>query len=128
MSCDGFVHFFSQIFEKERFKGHYGVGVFILSNLISSFPFLILMTLSSVSITYFVVKFRTGFYHFMYAALDLLISIAIVESCMMVVASLVPNFMMGIIVGAGFIVRISLNFFFYYDQMILDYWQFCRGL
>lgn len=40
----------------------------------------------------------------MYAALDLLLSIAVIESCMMVVAALVPNFMMGVIVGAGLIV------------------------
>lgn len=30
---------------------------------------------------------------------------ATVESCMMVVASLVPNYMMGIVVGVGFSVR-----------------------
>lgn len=62
------------------------------------------MALSSASIFYFMVKFHPGFFHFMYAALDLLLSIAVIESCMMVVAALVPNFMMGVIVGAGLIV------------------------
>lgn len=94
-----------QIFDKERAKGHYGVGVFIVSNLISSLPFLIVMAFSSASITYFTVKFHSGFSHFIFAALDLFISIAIVEICMMVVASLLPNSLMGLIVGAAFIVR-----------------------
>lgn len=50
------------------------------------------------------VKYHSGFSHFTYAFLDLLISISVVESCMMVVAALVPNFLMGVVVGAGIIV------------------------
>lgn len=95
-----------QVFYKERLNGHYGVGVFILSNLISSLPFLIVMSSSSISITYFMVKFHPGSSHFMYAVVDLLLSISVVESCMMVVAALVPNFLMGVVVGAGIIVSI----------------------
>lgn len=93
-----------QIFYKERQNGYYGVGVFILSNFISSFPFLVTMSVSSVSITYVMVKYHPGISHFMYTALDLLFSMAVVESCMMVVAAIVPNFLMGVIIGAGFLV------------------------
>ncbi|KAL0434493.1 UNVERIFIED_CONTAM: ABC transporter G family member 13 [Sesamum latifolium] len=49
------------------------------------------------------VKFHPALFHFMFAALDLLLSIAVVESCMMVIAAIVPNFMMCVIIGAGFI-------------------------
>lgn len=94
------------MFHKERINGHYGVGVFIISNLVSSFPFLVVMSFSSASIIYFMVKFHAGFSHYIYAVLDLYLSIAVVESCMMVVAALVPNFLMGVIVGAGFIVSL----------------------
>lgn len=79
--------------------------MFILSNFLSSFPFLALMSLGSATITYYLVKFHPGFSHFMYVYLDLLFSISVVESCMMVIASLVPNFLMGLVIGAGFIVR-----------------------
>lgn len=95
-----------QIFSKERLNGHYGVGVYNLSNFISSFPFLVMMSFSSASITYFIAKFHPGLSHFTFATLDLLISIAVVESSMLVVASVVPNFLMGVIIGAGFIVSI----------------------
>lgn len=67
------------------------------------------MTLATSSITYYMVKFRPGISHFTYVSLDLISSIAAVESCMMMIASLVPNFMMGVIIGSGYIVR-TVNF------------------
>ncbi|KAF7119647.1 hypothetical protein RHSIM_Rhsim13G0217900 [Rhododendron simsii] len=105
MSIGGFPSFIEEmkIFYKERLNGHYGVGVFILSNFLSSFPFLAMMSLSTVTITYYMVKLHPGFSHYIYTYLDLLSSIAVIESCMMVVASLVPNFLMGLITGAGII-------------------------
>lgn len=42
--------------------------------------------------------------------LDLLSAIAAVESSMMIIASLVPNYLMGVIVGAGYLVRTAYNF------------------
>lgn len=80
----------------------------MLSNFISSIPFLTLMAFVTAMVTYNMVKFQSGFSHITYACLDLLFSIAVVESCMMVIASLVPNFMMGIITGSGFIVRFNI--------------------
>ncbi|XP_057955499.1 ABC transporter G family member 12-like isoform X2 [Malania oleifera] len=105
MSIGGFPSFIEEmkVFHRERLNGHYGVAVFILSNFLSSFPFLAAMSVSTITITYNMVKFRPGLPHFLYACLDLFSCIAVVESCMMIVASLVPNFLMGIITGAGFI-------------------------
>ncbi|MCE5166105.1 ABC transporter G member 15 [Datura stramonium] len=119
MSIGGFPSFIEEmkIFEKERKSGHYGVGVFILSNFISSFPFLVVMCLCSAAITYNLVKFHPGFFHFLYAAIVLLSSIAVVESCMMVVACFVPNFTMGLVLGAGLLVSIStIPFIILLDQ------------
>ncbi|KAL8545124.1 hypothetical protein ACS0TY_005353 [Phlomoides rotata] len=128
MTIGGFPSFIEEIkvFYKERLNGHYGVGVFILSNLISSFPFLIVMSSSSVSITYFMVKFHPGFSHFMYAVLDLLLSIAVVESCMMVVAALVPNFLMGVVVGAGIIgiMMATAGFFRPFPDLPKIFWTY----
>ncbi|XP_022730940.1 ABC transporter G family member 12-like isoform X2 [Durio zibethinus] len=105
MSIGGFPSFIEElkVFHRERRNGHYGIAVYILSNFLSSFPYLTVMSLATSSITYYMVKFRPGISHFMYASLDLIISIATVESCMMMIASLVPNFMMGVIIGAGYI-------------------------
>ncbi|KAD7477152.1 hypothetical protein R6Q59_007009 [Mikania micrantha] len=105
MSIGGFPSFIEEmkIFHRERLNGHYGVGVFMLSNFISSIPFLTIMAFVTSIVTYNMVKFQSGFSHITYACLDLMFSIAVVESCMMVIASLVPNFMMGIITGSGFI-------------------------
>lgn len=94
-----------QVFYKERHNGHYGVAVYILSNFLSSFPFLALMSLSTGTITYYMVKFRPEFSNYLYLSLDLISTIAAVESSMMIIASLVPNFLMGVIIGAGYIVR-----------------------
>lgn len=86
--------------------------MYILSNFLSSLPFLTAMSFATTSITYYMVKFRPGISHFIYAGLDLTSSIAVIESCMMMIASMVPNYLTGIIIGAGYLVRIlrSLNF------------------
>ncbi|XP_021277890.1 ABC transporter G family member 13 isoform X2 [Herrania umbratica] len=105
MSIGGFPSFIEElkVFYRERRNGHYGIAVYILSNFLSSFPFLTLMSLATSSITYYMVKFHPGISHFTYVSLDLISSIATVESCMMMIASLVPNFMMGVIIGSGYI-------------------------
>ncbi|KAK7258982.1 hypothetical protein RIF29_24575 [Crotalaria pallida] len=46
---------------------------------------------------------RPEFSHLLYICLDLMGCIAIVESSMMIIASLVPNFLLGLIIGAGYI-------------------------
>ncbi|KAM6596592.1 hypothetical protein CsatA_007116 [Cannabis sativa] len=92
-----------QVFNKERLNGYYGVGVYVISNFLSAFPFLLLMSFATSTIVYYMVKFRPEFECYLYFALDLLCCIATVESAMMIVASLVPNFLMGVTVGAGYL-------------------------
>ncbi|KAI3822504.1 hypothetical protein L1987_10094 [Smallanthus sonchifolius] len=128
MSIGGFPSFIEEmkIFQRERLNGHYGVGVFILSNFLSSFPFLTLMSFSTAAITYNMVKFHPGFHRQMYACLDLLLSIAAVESSMMVIASFVPNFMLGIIIGAGFIgvMMMTAGFFRLLPELPNIFWRY----
>jgi hypothetical protein len=50
-------------------------------------------------------QLHSGFDHFAYFVLSLFVQVVIVESLMMAVASIVPNFLMGIITGAGIQVR-----------------------
>ncbi|XP_051141544.1 ABC transporter G family member 15-like [Andrographis paniculata] len=128
MTIGGFPSFIEEmkVFYRERLNGHYGVAVFITSNFVSSFPFLVVMSFSSASIIYFMVKYHSGFSHYMFAVLDLFLSISVVESCMMVVAALVPNFLMGVIIGAGFIgiMMASSGFFRLLPDLPDVFWRY----
>lgn len=106
MSIGGFPSFIEEmkVFIRERQNGHYGVAVYILSNFLSALPFLVALSFSAGTITYYMVKFRKGFYHYAYFIISLYGSIAVVESLMMIIASVVPNYLMGIITGAGVMV------------------------
>ncbi|MED6220321.1 ABC transporter G member 15 [Stylosanthes scabra] len=105
MSIGGFPSFIEEmkVFYKERLNGYYGISVYILSNFLSSFPFVSMMSIATATITYYMVKFRPEFSHLCYITLDLIACIAVVESSMMIIASLVPNFLTGVIIGAGYI-------------------------
>jgi hypothetical protein len=89
------------VFHRERLNGHYGVLAFVMGNTFSSLPFLFLISLVSSTIVYFMAQLHSGFDHFAYFVLSLFVQVVIVESLMMAVASIVPNFLMGIITGAG---------------------------
>ena len=60
------------------------------------------------------VRLHPGFEHYVFFVLCLYASVTVVESLMMTIASIVPNFLMGIIIGAGIQVSIymysSVNF------------------
>ncbi|KAK9691603.1 hypothetical protein RND81_09G207200 [Saponaria officinalis] len=103
MSIGGFPSFVEdmKVFQRERLNGHYGVTAFVVSNTISAMPFLILITFLSGTICYFMVRLHPGFEHYLFFVLCLYASVTVVESLMMAIASIVPNFLMGIITGAG---------------------------
>uniref|UniRef100_M1CKB5 White-brown-complex ABC transporter family n=1 Tax=Solanum tuberosum TaxID=4113 RepID=M1CKB5_SOLTU len=90
-----------QVFQRERMNGHYGVIAFVISNTLSAMPFLILIATLSGTVCYLMVRFHPGFSHYLFFVLALYASITTVESLMMVIASVVPNFLMGIVIGAG---------------------------
>ncbi|XAR60362.1 Xenobiotic-transporting ATPase [Bertholletia excelsa] len=128
MSIGGFPSFIEEmkVFSQERLNGHYGVAVFILSNFISAFPFLVAIAICTGSITYYMVKFRSGFSHYVYFCCNLFLCISVIESCMMVVASLVPNFLMGIITGAGIIgiMMMTAGFFRLLPDLPKPFWRY----
>ncbi|KAF5208205.1 Abc transporter g family member [Thalictrum thalictroides] len=128
MSIGGFPSFIEdmKVFTRERLSGYYGVGVFTLANFLSSFPFLAAVSLISGTITYFMVKFHSGFSRYVYGILIMLNCIAVVESCMMVIASLVPNYMLGILTGAGFlgIMMMTSGFFRFLPDLPKPIWRY----
>ncbi|PON86891.1 ABC transporter-like [Trema orientale] len=93
-----------RVYNRERFKKHYGADVIMISNFLSSFPFLVVTALSTGTIIYEMVKFRPGFSHYSYFVLNLFCCLSVIESCMMLVAFLVPNVLMGIGIGTSLIV------------------------
>ncbi|KAJ7970112.1 ABC transporter G family member [Quillaja saponaria] len=98
MSIGGFPSFVEdmKVFQRERLNGHYGVTAFVISNTLSA-----LVTFLSGTICYFMVRLHPGFEHYMFFVLCLYASVTVVESLMMAIASIIPNFLMGIIIGAG---------------------------
>ncbi|XP_020248344.1 ABC transporter G family member 11 [Asparagus officinalis] len=103
MSIGGFPSFVEdmKVFQRERLNGHYGVAAFVISNTLSAMPFLITITFLSGTICYFMVRLHPGFIHYLFFVLCLYASVTVVESLMMAIASVIPNFLMGIIIGAG---------------------------
>ncbi|KAL2485479.1 ABC transporter G family member 15 [Abeliophyllum distichum] len=128
MSIGGFPSFIEEmkVFYRERRNGYYGVAVFILSNFLSSFPFLVAVSVATGSITFYMVKFRSEFSHYVFFCLNIFGSIAMVESVMMIVAALVPNFLMGIIAGAGVlgIMMMTAGFFRLLDDLPKIFWRY----
>ncbi|KAH0972100.1 hypothetical protein GBA52_024256 [Prunus armeniaca] len=109
--CDGFIYGLMiclsiggipfvieelQVFRRERLGGHYGDALFVLSNFLSSLPFVAAMAFSSGTILYYMVKFHSGFSHYLYFCLNLFCCIAVTEGTALIVAAVVPNLLMGI--------------------------------
>lgn len=82
-------------------NGHYGVAAFVIANTISSVPYLIIISVAPGAMAYYLVGLQRGLDHFVYFAVLLFACMMLVESLMMIVASIVPDFLMGIITGAG---------------------------
>ncbi|XP_031128203.1 ABC transporter G family member 11-like [Ipomoea triloba] len=104
MAIGGFPSFVEdmKVFHRENLNGHYGCTAFVIANTFSSLPFLLLVSLIPSAIAYFPIGLQRGLFdHFGYFFLSLFASMLVVESLMMIVASVVPNYLMGIIAGAG---------------------------
>ncbi|KAB5520432.1 hypothetical protein DKX38_024751 [Salix brachista] len=128
MSIGGFPSFLEEmkVFYREKLNGYYGVTVFILSNYFSSFPFLVSIALLSGTICFYLVKYRSGFDHYVFFCLNIFGAISVIESLMMVVASLVPNFLTGLITGAGIIgiMMMTSGFFRLLPDLPKPFWRY----
>jgi ABC-type methionine transport system permease subunit len=109
----------SQVFQRERLNGHYGVLAFVIANTLSAMPFLILICFMSGTVCYFMVRLHPGFSHYIFFVLNLYASVTVVESLMMAIASVIPNFLMGIIIGAGIQVHFVPVFFHLASYILL---------
>ncbi|XP_073003048.1 ABC transporter G family member 1-like [Typha latifolia] len=103
MAIGGFPSFVEdmKIFGRERLNGHYGVSAFVIANTLSATPYLILISVVPGAMAYYLVGLQKSIDHFACFALILFMCMMLVEGLMMIVASIVPDFLMGIITGAG---------------------------
>ncbi|KAJ0097985.1 hypothetical protein Patl1_28227 [Pistacia atlantica] len=128
MAIGGFPSFVEdmKIFGRERLNGHYGVGAFVVGNSFSSIPYLLLISLIPGAIAYYLVGLQNEFEHFAYFALVLFVCMLLVESLMMTVASIVPDFLMGIITGAGIqgVMMLNGGFFRLPDDLPKPFWKY----
>lgn len=90
-----------KVFQRERLNGHYGVVAFAVGNTLSGMPYLLPISVISGTICYYMVGLHPGIAHYLFFTAGLYASVTVVESLMMAIASVVPNFLMGIIIGAG---------------------------
>ncbi|KAL9261680.1 ABC transporter G family member 15-like protein [Drosera capensis] len=127
MSIGGFPSFIEElkVFNREWVSGYYGVAVYIVSNFLSSFPYLLAVSVVSAAICFYMV-YKQSFSQFIYYALILLGCISVVESCMMVVASLVSNYLMGVITGTGVIgiMMMTSGFFRLLPDLPKPFWRY----
>ncbi|MBA0715972.1 hypothetical protein Golax_014843 [Gossypium laxum] len=128
MAIGGFPSFVEdmKIFGRERLNGHYGVGAFVIGNTISSIPYLCFISLIPGALAYYLVGLQKSFDHFIYFVILLFTSTMLVESIMMTVASVVPNYLMGIITGAGIqgIMILNGGFFRLPDDLPKPFWRY----
>uniref|UniRef100_A0A0D3H3S4 ABC transporter domain-containing protein n=1 Tax=Oryza barthii TaxID=65489 RepID=A0A0D3H3S4_9ORYZ len=115
MAIGGFPSFVEdmKIFSRERLNGHYGVTTFVISNTLSSTPYLLLIAIIPGAIAYYLSGLQRQIEHFVYFTLVLCSCTMLVEGLMMIVATIVPDFLMGIITGAGIqgIMMLTSGFF-----------------
>lgn len=91
----------NQVFRQERFGGHYGEAVYVLSNFLSSVPFVAAISISSGTILYYMVNLHRGFSQYWYLCFNLFFCIAVTETSTLIVSTLVPNLLMSIGASAG---------------------------
>ncbi|KAK2969265.1 hypothetical protein RJ640_004059 [Escallonia rubra] len=128
MAIGGFPSFVEdmKIFTRERLNGHYGVAAFVVGNTFSSIPYLLMISLVPGVMAYYLVGLQKGIDHFVYFALMLFACMMLVESLMMIVASVVPDFLMGIITGAGIqgVMMLNGGFFRLPNDLPKPFWRY----
>lgn len=90
-----------KVFKRERLNGHYGITAFLIGNILSSIPYMLMISLISGSIVCYLSGLHKGLEHYLYFASILFAIMMWVESLMMVVGSIFPNFVMGVIIAGG---------------------------
>lgn len=111
MSIGGFPSFVEdmKVFRKEQLNGHYGATAFVIANTVSSTLYLGIISIIPGAVCYYLTGLQRRLDHFLYFAAVLWACTMLVEGLMMIVAALVPDFLLGIITGSGIQGLLMLN-------------------
>ncbi|KAL5054544.1 hypothetical protein RYX36_035226 [Vicia faba] len=90
-----------KVFERERLNGHYGVTAFLIGNIFSAVPYILMISLIPGGIAYYLCGMHKGVEHFVYFISLLLAIVMWVESLMLVVGSISPNYVIGMFITGG---------------------------
>ncbi|CAJ1936086.1 unnamed protein product [Sphenostylis stenocarpa] len=90
-----------KVFKRERLNGHYGVTAFLIGNTFSAVPYTLIISLIPGAIVNYLSGLHKGVENFLYFASVLFAIVTWVESLMMVVGSIFPNFVIGVITAGG---------------------------
>jgi len=102
------------------------VACFTSANTVSAAPYLALISVVPGAMAYYMVGLQSSFGHFAYFALVLFAAMMVVEGLMMIVASTVPDFLMGIITGAGIqgVMMLNGGFFRLPNDLPKPFWRY----
>eukprot|EP00250_Pteridium_aquilinum_P022709 c25594_g1_i1 orf=198-1646(+) len=115
-----------KIFTRERLNGHYGVAAFAIANTVSSFPFIVLISLIPGAIVYTLGGLHPGLGHFVFFFASLLACLGATEGLLMSIASLVPDYLSGMMAGCGIMGIYSLTggSFRFLDELPKPIWRY----
>ncbi|MED6211666.1 hypothetical protein PIB30_075942, partial [Stylosanthes scabra] len=94
------------VFERERLNGHYGVTAFLTGNTFSAVPYMLIATMIPGLISYYLCGLHKGLIHtgpenLIYFVSVLFAIVMWVESLMLVVGSVSPNYVTGMFIAGG---------------------------
>ncbi|KAM0893119.1 hypothetical protein ACQ4PT_025319 [Festuca glaucescens] len=128
MAIGGFPSFVEDIkvFRRERLSGHYGVAEFVISNTLSATPYLAAISVIPGAMLYYLTGLTKGADNFAYFVINLCMCTLLVESMMMIIAVIIPDFLMGIIVGAGVqgVMMLNGGFFRLPNELPKPVWKY----
>ncbi|KAK2383521.1 ABC transporter G family member [Trifolium repens] len=90
-----------KVFERERLNGHYGVTAFLIGNIFSAIPYMLMISLIPGGIAYYLCGMHKGLENFIYFISLLLAIVMWVESLMLVIGSISPNYVIGMFITGG---------------------------
>ncbi|KAL1366145.1 hypothetical protein HN51_014025 [Arachis hypogaea] len=95
-----------KVFERERLNGHYGVTAFLTGNTFSAVPYMLIVTMVPGLISYYLCGLQKGLFHngaehLIYFVSVLFAIVMWVESLMLVVGSVSPNYVIGMFIAGG---------------------------
>ncbi|XP_061349749.1 ABC transporter G family member 1-like [Gastrolobium bilobum] len=92
-----------KVFERERLNGHYGITAFLIGNILSAVPYMLMISLIPGGIAYYLCGLHKGLENVLYFICLLFAIVMWVESLMLVVGSISPNYIIGVFIGGGIV-------------------------